>query len=83
MSRVSSRGTFVNMEETSREHYSNVMLVLFGARSKTNGVFDSALVGQDWLKYTCSNKVRSKIAVIGLKERAERTASFTNVGKAI
>ena len=81
MSRVSSSGTFVNMEETSREHYSNVMLVLFGARSKTNGVFDSALVGQDWLKY--SNKVRSKIAVIGLKERAERTASFTNVGKAI
>ena len=62
------------MEETSKEHYSNVMLVLFGARSKTNGVFDSALVGQDWLKY--SNKVRKK-------ERPERTASFTNVGKAI
>ena len=63
---VSSSGTFVNREETSKEHinYSIVMLVLFGPIREAERVFDSVLVGRDWLKYR--NKVRSEIVVIGV-----------------
>ena len=62
---VSSSGTFVNREETSKEHIIPiVMLVLFGPIREAERVFDSVLVGRDWLKYR--NKVRSEIVVIGV-----------------
>ena len=40
------------------------MLTLFGLIRETKRVFDSVLVGRDWLKY--SEKVRSEIVVIGV-----------------
>ena len=49
------------------------MLVLFGPIREAERVFDSVLVGRDWLKYR--NKVRSEIVVIGVNrwnDRAER-----------
>ena len=48
------------------------MLTLFGPIRETKRVFDSVLVGRDWLKY--SKKVRSEIVVIGVnlwKNKAE------------
>ena len=61
------------------------MLVLFASPiCETKRVFDSVLVGRDWLKYR--NKVRSETVVIGVNrsnDRAERTASLMNFGKAI
>ena len=40
------------------------MLVLFDPIREAERVFDSVLVGRDWLKY--GNKVRSEIVVIGV-----------------
>ena len=41
------------------------MLVLFGPIREAERVFDSVLVGRDWLKYR--NKVRSEFVAIGVK----------------
>lgn len=62
---VSSSGTFVNREETSKEHIIPLScFLLFGPILEAEKVFDSVLVCRDWLKY--GNKVRSEIVVVGV-----------------
>ena len=46
------------------------MLTPFGPIRETKRVFDSVLVGRDWLKY--SKKVRSEIVVTGVNLRNNR-----------
>ena len=47
---VSSSGTFVNSQQTSKEHIIPLLFVLFGPVCKTERVLNSVLVGRNWRK---------------------------------
>ena len=64
---VSSSGTFVNREETSNSTLFHCHACTFWFLVRENKrLFDSVLVGRDWLKY--SNKVRNELVVIGVNQ---------------